>query len=166
MTGIQTESCYSNERMLVTLPRPDTKQPIPRITSMEDLEAMGSPTKVVATAKLAGYMLSDDNALIPRPVNGELIIPDYVPNPSATRKVLIYNEFTIFMPFLIDASLFCLTPNRSLTKSPLGAALLRRRSRGYSWFYDLQGEDGGCTEVPARSAMPLPRVLKSRNHRA
>lgn len=104
-TGIQTESCYSAERMMVTLPRPNTKAPIPKVRSMEELKALRFPTKITMAARLGAYLLSSDTVAMPEPIEGEFDIPEYEVDPSASRKIIIYNEFTIFMPFVISVSI-------------------------------------------------------------
>lgn len=106
LSGFQTESCYSNERLTCTFPRLNSKDPVPRVTSMRAWEKLGSPTKITATARLVAYLLSGDDVPIPLPVDGNITVPDRTPDPSSTRKVLVYQEFTVFAQLLIDVSFY------------------------------------------------------------
>ncbi|KAJ3517571.1 hypothetical protein NMY22_g13940 [Coprinellus aureogranulatus] len=101
--GVQTESLYSNERLASTFPREDTKAPLPRINSRRQWKQQRKPTKLDSVARLTKYLLSDDNVPIPKgTVDGALVLPEVELNPKAKRKVLIFQEFALHMPVLMD----------------------------------------------------------------
>ncbi|KAJ2932839.1 hypothetical protein H1R20_g4266, partial [Candolleomyces eurysporus] len=102
--GVATESFWSNERMSVTFPREDMSAPIPRFTSYRMWEPKKT-TKVDTTARLAAYLLSSDAAPRPTVVDGALVLPeiDLTQAGPRTRKILIYQEWAIFLQLLIDA---------------------------------------------------------------
>lgn len=97
--------------MAVTFPREDMSAPIPRITSRHMWEPMKT-TKLDATARLTGYLLSSDAAPQPTIEDGVFVIPDIDRNRGGprTRKILIYQEWAIFLQLLLDASPFFKSP--------------------------------------------------------
>jgi hypothetical protein len=102
MQGIQTESLFSNERLTVTFPREDRKEPLPKVGSKRVWEALGEPTKITGTKNLASYLLLGDD--VPAPIIDEagITYPAYKPTPTSTktRKILIYQEFPVYTPVL------------------------------------------------------------------
>jgi hypothetical protein len=103
--GIATETFWSSERMAVTFPRENTSAPIPRVTSARQWDKMKT-TKLHATLQIAIHLLSSDLAPMPTVKDGDLIIPAFVlpsPNPR-TRKILIYQEWSLFLQLLVDVS--------------------------------------------------------------
>lgn len=114
--GVATESFWSNERMSVTFPREDTSAPIPRVKSRRMWETMKT-TKIDVAARLAFYLLCSDTAPRPRLRKGNLLLPELDPNQPAsrTRKILIYQEWAIFLQLLLDVSSCFVSPINLLT---------------------------------------------------
>lgn len=102
--GIQTESLFSNERLTVTFPRANRKEPLPRIGSKRVWKDLGEPTKITGVKDLVVYLLLGDD--VPAPTIGEagIVYPPYVPSPttSRNRKLLIYQEFPVYTDVLRD----------------------------------------------------------------
>jgi hypothetical protein len=108
--GIVTESFYSNERMSVSFPRADTNAPIPRVLSRREWEKVKT-TKFDVTGQLVSYLLSSDIGPRPSIKNGTIVIPELDPTQVGprTRKVLIYQEWSLFVQRLMDVSLMLFT---------------------------------------------------------
>ena len=104
MQGIQTESLFSNERLTVTFPRENRKEPLPKVGSKRVWKDLGEPTKITGTKDLAVYLLLGDDAPAPIVGEGGITYPPYVPSPTTarTRKILIYQEFPVYTELLRD----------------------------------------------------------------
>lgn len=93
---------------MVTLPGEYSKKNLPSIKSMRDWEDLGKPTKIDTVCRLVVYLLKGDDAPSPtvHPRDG-ISFPDYEPAPGTpkTRKVIIFQDFPIYMPVLSDVSL-------------------------------------------------------------
>ncbi|TEB22192.1 hypothetical protein FA13DRAFT_1716313 [Coprinellus micaceus] len=63
---------------------------------------MNRPTKLDAIARLAAYLLFSGCRTMPAVADGQLVIPEYDPMAGGDNKLLIYQEFTVFMQLLID----------------------------------------------------------------
>ncbi|TEB32035.1 hypothetical protein FA13DRAFT_1628369, partial [Coprinellus micaceus] len=100
--GIQTESLYSNERLMVTFPREDRKKPVPSIGSERQWKVLGEPTKVNTVKNIACHFLAGDDA--PPPIVGEkgVTFPPYTPSAETTwdRKLLIYQDDLLVLQVL------------------------------------------------------------------
>ncbi|TFK16560.1 hypothetical protein FA15DRAFT_607055, partial [Coprinopsis marcescibilis] len=104
--GISSDDFYTSQRMAATFPQPDPSQPIPTFTSLEEWEPVKS-TKIDVASRIVVHLCTSDDAPMAEFENGAVKFP-LIPTPSEgppsrTRKILVYQEFTVFTPLLIFA---------------------------------------------------------------